>query len=770
MPVFGSARVYNACQFVFTELLPYVTGWVSNRPDPWVPTPVEIPDPSRWNFSLVRDFTLPAILAAGGYPRGGSHICFMPEVLYLYGFVLFLLLHSFPAKVPGRLFRDGGLQFVRAVLLFVFFCRSGCFIGWAVNASPELWGVTAYMTGRAEAILSASLSGLLFCAVGSLERIFVAIRGDRRWLSVSFFFLLVYATTTTFQCYESSTFVWNWELLAAAVLGLLWIASTRAQPDLVFRYLVLNVFGTNALAIGLLHCYSATAFLDFFRVRWLSYTAEGSVVLTSPQAAPRFFVVVVILGLLLKVAAIPAAVGGQSIYLRAGLKFYIFFFWIVKLAYLCAVLRIFSLSGTLLPPYTVFAWLSSISAICLLLGSLGGVGARSIGPIWAYSSTQHVGYILAMLTVSYGSVLVLSWTVFYMVIYALTMLLFSILLVHCASNRVAGLSKVWLPASAGVASALIFSLAGCPPFAGFFSKFCAFVVVSSWPAPFLSAILVLSAVVSIVYYGRMALNIVLPFLAVFSWGARFFKRADGNALKIFAVSQRDGVVFLLACIFFALPVVALPNLFTCCVSWTVFFLAPYARATPYLQHIAFQMGQGSADVGSANAQTAYNWPAVFLSSLMMFRGGVWPEYTRGRPLLDTWQYGVPVPPSLVYGPVLGPVMLLASFGPSTFQVTTDSTTMPLFFSERIVPPAVQSESELRYILDIMDTGTYPELYLNRQGMSKRYPALSPYRTQRNLEVAEASVLRVEDNFSGPAAVPSGGWHFDKPYDLKEIGV
>lgn len=169
-----------------------------------------------------------------------------------------------------------------------------------------------------------------------------------------------------------------------------------------------------------------------------------------------------------------------------------------------------SLSGSILLPYSVFLLIFSGAFFCLLLGSFGGVGARTLGPVLAYSSVQHIGYVLALLAVSYGSVKALSWVLFYLSLYVLTMLLLSFVLLRLTTHR-GGLSRACSPLSSGLVAVSIFSLAGCPPFVGFFSKFCAFLLVCSLPAYFLATGLVLSAVISTVYYGRIALGSVLSF-------------------------------------------------------------------------------------------------------------------------------------------------------------------------------------------------------------------------------------------------------------------
>lgn len=168
--------------------------------------PMTVPDPSLQSFEVARIFTLPALLVSGGYPRGGSHVSFMPELLYLYGVVLFVLFHALPTSTFSRLFARL-LPLIRTLFVCVILLRGGFLFAWAVNAAPELWGAGAYMVGRAEVVFSVVFSILLFCLVGGLEKLLSAVRLDRRCLLVAFFLLMAYASTTTFHCYEAASFI-----------------------------------------------------------------------------------------------------------------------------------------------------------------------------------------------------------------------------------------------------------------------------------------------------------------------------------------------------------------------------------------------------------------------------------------------------------------------------------------------------------------------------------------------------------------------------------
>lgn len=140
--------------------------------------------------------------------------------------------------------------------------------------------------------------------------------------------------------------------------------------------------------------------------------------------------------------------------------FKVFFYLFVKLFYLWQ-------------PFVLFSSIGS-----LLIGSFGIVGQNRIKRLMAYSSINHVSFIL--LGMACGSLSGLASTLLYLIVYSLTLLLFFGFILN-TNSLISGRSLVYLSDFANLTKfsafgsqgllVILFSMGGLPPLAGFFIKF-----------------------------------------------------------------------------------------------------------------------------------------------------------------------------------------------------------------------------------------------------------------------------------------------------------
>ena len=150
-----------------------------------------------------------------------------------------------------------------------------------------------------------------------------------------------------------------------------------------------------------------------------------------------------------------------------------------------------------------------ISIASMLLGSFAAIGQKNIKRLMAYSSIGHMGYALVGLAA--GNQTGVTGVMLYMAIYmVMTLGSFAIIMsmrrkdgtvVENVSD-LAGLSTT-NPFMAVVLTALMFSLAGIPPLAGFFAKYFVFVAAIEAKLYALAVIGVLASVVGAYYYLRV---------------------------------------------------------------------------------------------------------------------------------------------------------------------------------------------------------------------------------------------------------------------------
>jgi NADH-quinone oxidoreductase subunit N len=149
-----------------------------------------------------------------------------------------------------------------------------------------------------------------------------------------------------------------------------------------------------------------------------------------------------------------------------------------------------------------------IAIASMVLGAFAAIGQTNIKRLMAYSSIGHVGY--ALVGLAPGTEAGVSSVLIYMSIYlAMTLGTFACIIAMRRDggqveeiDQLAGLSRTQ-PVMAFVLAALMFSLAGIPPLAGFFAKFYVFLAAIQGQFYTLAVIGVLASVVGAYYYLRI---------------------------------------------------------------------------------------------------------------------------------------------------------------------------------------------------------------------------------------------------------------------------
>ncbi len=218
-------------------------------------------------------------------------------------------------------------------------------------------------------------------------------------------------------------------------------------------------------------------------------------------------VVFVISGLAFKVSAAPFHMWTPDVYEGAPTPITAFFSVAPKVAALCLFLRV------LVGPFAsmIEQWqqvIVLISILSMLWGSVAAITQKNIKRLMAYSSIGHVGYALIGLAV--GNEEGARGLLFYLLIYVIMNVgTFAVILSMRVKGRyveeitdLAGLAKT-NPLMAAAVAALMFSMAGIPPLAGFLGKY--FIFVAAVNAGFvpLAVIGLLASVIGAFYYIRV---------------------------------------------------------------------------------------------------------------------------------------------------------------------------------------------------------------------------------------------------------------------------
>jgi len=250
-----------------------------------------------------------------------------------------------------------------------------------------------------------------------------------------------------------------------------------ASIEAGLKLLVIGSLSAAILLYGVAFVYSAVGSVTFAEVR--HYVAGG-------KAEPELILgaVMIFIGLGFKTSAVPLHVWVPDVYQGAPTPVTAYLSVGSKLAGFVLVVRgltVFSGPGSAVAP-ELTAFFALVAALTLLYGNLGAIPQTNIKRLMGYSSIAQCGYILVGVAAASASHLTgnttgLAGALIYMAAYVVTNLgAFAVVLIVAKVvggheiDDYAGLAKRSPLLGAALTCALL-SLAGVPPFIGFFGKF-----------------------------------------------------------------------------------------------------------------------------------------------------------------------------------------------------------------------------------------------------------------------------------------------------------
>ncbi|WP_338662254.1 NADH-quinone oxidoreductase subunit NuoN [Pararoseomonas sp. SCSIO 73927] len=268
----------------------------------------------------------------------------------------------------------------------------------------------------------------------------------------------------------------------------------------------LKYFVLGALASGL-YLYGASLTYGFSGST--NFAAIASAVSTTEGTSLGLVVGVtfVVAALAFKISAVPFHMWTPDVYEGAPTPVTAFFASAPKVAAVALLVRV------LADPFVDLAeqwqgviWLASLGS--MLLGSFAAIRQNNIKRLMAYSSIGHIGYALMGLAVATD--VGLRGVMLYMAIYiAMNAGVFAVLVSMRRQGRsleqvddLAGLGRTD-PGMAAAMTIFMFSMAGIPPLAGFFSKLYVFLAAVQEGFWVLAVVGVLTSVVGAYYYLRI---------------------------------------------------------------------------------------------------------------------------------------------------------------------------------------------------------------------------------------------------------------------------
>ena len=354
--------------------------------------------------------------------------------------------------------------------------------------------------------------------------------------------LIVFATLGMSMMISANDLISLYVGLELQSLALYVIAAFRRDSarssEAGLKYFVLGALSSGMLLYGCSMVYGFAGSTNFETLAGLFSRAEGA-----PEIGVIVGLVFVVAGLAFKISAVPFHMWTPDVYQGAPTPVTAFFAIAPKIAAMALFVRI--LVG---PFFDLFQqWqqiVVFISILSMMLGALAAIWQTNIKRLLAYSSIGHVGFALVGLAA--GSTDGVRGILIYMAVYlVMTAGTFCCVLAMRQNGRMvegladlAGLSRN-APLMALALAIFMFSMAGIPPLAGFFSKLYVFLAAIDAGLYTLAVIGVLTSVVSAFYYVRIVK------IMYFDEPAEAFDKPMGRSLgAIIAVSSVLVVVFI----------------------------------------------------------------------------------------------------------------------------------------------------------------------------------------------------------------------------------
>ena len=283
-----------------------------------------------------------------------------------------------------------------------------------------------------------------------------------------------------------------------------WLHWTGIHPlaESAMKYFILGAIASGSLLYGISWVYGVTGSLEFNEI------ANAIQVNSEMNALPLWFgMAFVIVGIAFKFGAVPFHMWLPDVYEGASSPVTLFIASAPKVAALALIFRIlFEGLGGLHAEWQGIILI--VSVLSIVFGNVVAIAQTNIKRMLAYSAIGHVGFIL--LRISTGTLDGYSSALFYTITYVLMAtgsLGFVILLSRKGfeSDQIddfKGLSKK-NPWFAMIMMFILLSMAGIPPWVGFFAKLDVISAVIDAGFTGLPVLMVLASVVGAYYYLRI---------------------------------------------------------------------------------------------------------------------------------------------------------------------------------------------------------------------------------------------------------------------------
>lgn len=278
----------------------------------------------------------------------------------------------------------------------------------------------------------------------------------------------------------------------------------RRSNEAAMKYFLLGAFASAFFVYGAAFVYGATGSTRFDLIAMRLFDGQADV------AVLAIGVTMLIAGFGFKVSLAPFHMWTPDVYQGSPTPVTAFMSIGTKAAAFAAFYRFFATALPTEQPTWGMA-LGILAVLTMTLGNLVALRQSSLKRLLAYSSIAHAGYLLVGLATATPAGI--DAALYYLIAYAfMNMGAFAVVILlerqgemDADGNRLKGLAKRH-PQVALLMSVFMFSLAGVPPFAGFFAKFFVFAAAVQGGYSWLAAVAMLNSAIGAWYYLRIIVD------------------------------------------------------------------------------------------------------------------------------------------------------------------------------------------------------------------------------------------------------------------------
>ncbi len=353
----------------------------------------------------------------------------------------------------------------------------------------------------------ASFLAVVFCISGILSMLFSAGYLSAHGIEKGEYYVLMLLAIAGMILMASAAdlvmFFLGLELMSICFYVLAGFArSNLLSNEAGLKYFLLGAFATGFLLYGIALIYGSTGSTS---IPVVIASAAGL------STEPLFLIglALLLIGLAFKVAAVPFHMWVPDVYEGAPTTVTGFMSTGGKAAAFSAFLIVFAptVVGTIASLREVLA---AIAVLSMVVGNVIAIAQTSVKRMLAYSSIAHAGYLLVGVVA--GNAAGQNGVLFYLLAYTImNVAAFGIVSIletregkHLTFEEYEGLSTKQ-PLLAALMALFMFSLAGIPPFAGFFGKYYVFAGAVEAGYTWLAIVGVIMSVVSAYYYLRLSM-------------------------------------------------------------------------------------------------------------------------------------------------------------------------------------------------------------------------------------------------------------------------